>query len=97
MPNAGHYAIARIEQQLGEQFHLITQNIDGLHFRAGSCPERTYEIHGSLEYVRCSRECSKALYPFPNLVKAKDESITAQEWELLKCPKCGNITRPNVL
>lgn len=97
MPNNGHYAIATIEKHLGNRFHLITQNIDGLHFRAGTSQERTYQIHGSLDFMRCSRECSKQLYPFPNLTKTVEGTITEQDWQLLTCPACGHMTRPNIL
>jgi len=51
-PNAGHRALAAVEQRLGDRFLLVTQNVDGLHQRAGS--ERVIEIHGSLFRTRCS-------------------------------------------
>ena len=43
-PNAGHYALARLEQQ-GKLKATVTQNIDGLHQDAGS--RRVYELHGA--------------------------------------------------
>lgn len=54
-PNEGHLALARAEAQRtkGSQLHVITQNIDGLHTRAGSV--NVYEIHGSLEIDRCEK------------------------------------------
>ena len=51
-PNAGHRALAAIERRLGDRFLLVTQNVDGLHQRAGS--ERVIEIHGSLFRTKCS-------------------------------------------
>jgi NAD-dependent deacetylase len=51
-PNAGHVALAAIEQRLGDRFLLATQNIDGLHVAAGS--ERVVELHGNLYMSRCS-------------------------------------------
>jgi NAD-dependent deacetylase len=51
-PNAAHRAIARLER-LGTLDTLVTQNIDGLHTRAGSSPERTIEIHGTIRDVAC--------------------------------------------
>ena len=51
-PNASHRAIAALEQ-LGKLHMLVTQNIDGLHTRAGSSPERTIEIHGTIREVAC--------------------------------------------
>ena len=52
-PNAGHFALADVEKRLGDRFLLVTQNVDGLHQRAGS--ERVIEIHGSLFRTKCSR------------------------------------------
>src|SRR5512138_2460273 len=43
-PNAGHAALVSLEDALGDRFTLVTQNIDGLHRRAGS--RRVYTIHG---------------------------------------------------
>jgi NAD-dependent deacetylase len=51
-PNAGHRSIAEIERRLGDRFLLVTQNVDGLHQRAGS--ERVIEIHGSLFRTKCA-------------------------------------------
>jgi len=52
-PNPGHLAIAEMEE-LFPHFSLITQNVDGLHRRAGNT--RLIEIHGNLWQVRCVRE-----------------------------------------
>ena len=51
-PNAAHRAIAELER-LGNLHTLVTQNIDGLHARAGSSPERTIEIHGTIREYAC--------------------------------------------
>ena len=45
-PNAGHLAIAELER-LGKLDCLITQNIDGLHFKAGNSARRVLELHGT--------------------------------------------------
>lgn len=50
-PNAAHRALARLEQQLGDDFFLITQNIDDLHQRAGS--RRILPMHGRLRSAYC--------------------------------------------
>lgn len=96
-PNAGHYALVEIEKMLGDRFALITQNVDGLHLRAGNNHQRMYAIHGDLNYARCGKSCSDELYPFPNIPKQRDEDLTAEEIEMLKCSKCGELLRPHVL
>jgi NAD-dependent protein deacetylase/lipoamidase len=51
VPNPGHEALALLERRLGDGFTLITQNVDGLHSRAGS--QRVLEIHGNIRRTRC--------------------------------------------
>lgn len=51
-PNAGHQAIVELEKR-GKLHALITQNIDGLHQRAGVSEERVIEVHGTLHTVMC--------------------------------------------
>jgi NAD-dependent deacetylase len=60
-PNPGHAALAAAEAKLGDRFLLVTQNVDGLHRRAGSV--RLIEIHGNLFETRCAR-CTRE--PFPD-------------------------------
>ncbi len=51
-PNAGHRAIADLERKA--RLHtLVTQNVDGLHHRAGSSPEKIVEIHGTVRDAKC--------------------------------------------
>lgn len=49
-PNAAHYALARLECALGARMHLVTQNIDDLHQRAGS--SRVTAMHGEVRKIR---------------------------------------------
>ena len=56
-PNQAHFALVELEAALGKRFKLVTQNVDGLHIRAGSTLERCYEVHGNIDYMRCSSEC----------------------------------------
>jgi NAD-dependent deacetylase len=51
-PNAGHAALAALEKR-GKLHALITQNIDGLHQRAGNSPARVIEVHGTVHAVIC--------------------------------------------
>ncbi|WP_368920638.1 Sir2 family NAD+-dependent deacetylase, partial [Providencia vermicola] len=51
-PNPAHFALAQLEALLGDNFLLVTQNIDNLHERAGS--KRIVHMHGELLKVRCS-------------------------------------------
>jgi NAD-dependent deacetylase len=90
-PNAGHFALVEMEQKLGENFRLITQNIDELHRRAGIQEAHLAEIHGKASTMRCSAECSEDIYPIPTI-----ENVEQEEKKII-CPRCGHYTRPNIL
>lgn len=96
-PNAAHDALARAEAALGDRFVLITQNIDRLHIRAGNSEERTIEVHGHYQGMRCTAGCEGVL-PIPAEFDNWGED---SDWEsfrdLLVCPQCGFATRPHVL
>lgn len=92
-PNPAHEAVAGLERALGERFLLITQNVDGLHARAGNDAARTYEIHGNISLMRCSRECV-GLLPVPDPALAEQAS-GLERW--LRCSECGAWMRPHVL
>ncbi len=97
LPNIGHFAIKELEDIFADRFKLITQNVDGLHFKAGTSREKTYLIHGTLEKTRCGKECSTDLYSFPEILLKKGQELTREQIETLKCKKCGHFLRPHVL
>jgi NAD-dependent deacetylase len=98
-PNPAHEALATLERELGDRFLLVTQNVDGLHLRAGSSLARTHQVHGSIAFLRCAAECRPDLVPIPDGVAAKapGETLTDDERALLRCPACGGPGRPHVL
>lgn len=83
-PNSAHLALAKLEEHLGNDFHIITQNVDGLHFRAGS--HRVYEMHGRLETCFCV-SCRT-----PYEMKDVDLSIP-----IPKCERCADMLRPDIV
>ncbi len=92
--------LKEIEDLIKDNFALISQNIDGLHTKAGNSKEKSFFIHGDFDYVRCGFECSKELYSFPkeiDLLNRNKDVITEDEQRYLKCPKCGKYLRPHVL
>ncbi len=97
-PNSAHRALVKLESALGERFRLVTQNIDGLHRRAGSSIERTYCIHGDAAYVRCNRDCGVGILSLPAVdAPAMDAEFPQQLREQLTCQQCGDWLRPHVL
>lgn len=80
-PNAGHQALVRLEQAT-PRFTLLTQNVDGLHRRAGS--QHVIELHGNIERVRCSQDGT--------LHTDWDDAAGVPH-----CPQCQALLRPDVV
>ncbi len=97
-PNAGHRALAALEQALQDRFTLVTQNIDGLHRRAGSSEQRTYCIHGDAAWVRCAADCGVGRLPLPEFSdRSRNDPFTGEDRRRLTCPGCRGWLRPHVL
>ncbi len=98
-PNAGHRALVRLGDTLPDRFALVTQNVDGLHSRAGSSDRHVMAIHGDIQRMRCARECVPDRFQIPDLVPAlaKGEPVSAEVKALLVCGTCGGMARPHVL
>ena len=79
-PNPGHFALAALEDQVPEMT-LITQNVDGLHQRAGS--QHVTEFHGNLFTTRC----------FVEDTLEDDDPSSADP----RCRRCGGHLRPGVV
>ena len=81
-PNPGHYALAIMEEQWPDTW-LITQNVDGLHRRAGN--KQILELHGNIMRSRCI-ECD-----------TMSESIRLENTEDVPKCSCGGLMRPDVV
>ena len=86
-PNKAHRALARLEEE-GKLKAVITQNIDGLHQKAGS--RNVFELHGSVLRNYCM-DCGE----FYDLDYIMDE--TNCEGGIPKCKKCGGTVKPDVV
>ena len=82
LPNPGHFAIAGLES-FYKEFLLITQNVDGLHRKAGSKNFR--EIHGNIWKVRCTKEG-----------RVEENSDVPLETVPPMC-RCGAMLRPHIV
>lgn len=82
-PNRAHYALAKLEQ-MGKLKAVVTQNIDGLHYAAGS--KTVYELHGSVHRNYCLR-CGKA--HTAEYIKSVDGPPP--------CLDCGGLVKPDVV
>jgi NAD-dependent deacetylase len=85
-PNAGHLALAELERN-GLVEAIVTQNIDGLHERAGS--RDVIEVHGSIRSASCL-ECGERV-PLEQVVHSLRTAAAPP------CPSCGAVLKPDVV
>ncbi len=83
-PNPAHKALVKLEKNKKEGFTLITQNVDGLHKKAGN--KNIVELHGNIWEIRC---------PSCNLFETNFEVPLTRIPPL--CNRCGSLMRPNVV
>jgi NAD-dependent deacetylase len=84
-PNQGHLALAALERS-GKLLGIITQNIDGLHQKAGSDPGRVVELHGTTHEIRC--------IPNGHRFSGIDIQARLEAGEVdPHCPICGGVMR----
>src|SRR2546430_1108443 len=88
LPHAGYHALVALEGLVPE-LAIVTQNVDGLHTRAGS--RRVLELHGSLERF----SCLDARHPVP--ADQAPEPAADTECEPPRCERCGSPVRPDVV
>jgi NAD-dependent deacetylase len=75
---------------MGKLTCVITQNIDNLHQKAGNSPERVYELHGNMKWLRCL-DCDTR-YPLDKIV----ERFRSNE-DVPDCERCHGILKPDVV
>ncbi len=82
-PNAGHRALVELESCVPD-FLLVTQNVDGLHGRAGS--RRIAELHGNITRTKCF-DCERV----PDDGEQQGDAVPP------RCAHCGGMLRPDVV
>ena len=84
-PNPGHLALVELERQ-GRLHTLVTQNIDGLHQRAGNDPARVVELHGTMREVACLACGDRGpMEPVLDRLRAGEDDP--------KCLRCGGLLK----
>jgi NAD-dependent deacetylase len=87
LPNPAHVAIAQLEAA-GHIQYVITQNIDGLHQKAGS--KNVIEVHGTIKTLTCV-DC------FQKQESGEIIRSYIEDGEIPRCPKCNGILKPDVI
>ena len=88
-PNLAHHAIAELYRS-SKLDCVITQNIDGLHQKAGVPEDRVFELHGNMSWVVCL-SCHRR-FPMPEVLQRINEGT-----EVPECPDCQGILKPDAV
>ena len=90
-PNRAHLAVAELEK-LGKLRCVITQNIDNLHQKAGNTPEKVYELHGNMRWLRCL-SCGDRISVPDMLQKTALRELDG----FPVCERCQGLLKPDVI
>ena len=88
-PNPAHFAIRELEK-MGKLSAVVTQNVDGLHQKAGVADNLVFQLHGDLSHARCLR-CS-ARYPIEEVIGWLREDIDEPQ-----CRRCRGMLKPDAV
>ena len=94
-PHEGFYLLQEWIECYKMEYFVVTSNVDGQFQKAGFSPEKIYEVHGSIHYLQCTRPCNSSIWENTEELPVDFSTMRAQK--ILRCPHCGNVSRPNVL
>ncbi len=86
-PNAAHFVVAEMEKRYGKISAVVTQNIDGLHQKAGSSPSKVFEIHGNMWSVNCL-SCGNH-FKWEEIYEDLEQGKRIED-----CTECGGLIKP---
>jgi NAD-dependent SIR2 family protein deacetylase len=95
-PHIGYNILLDIALKKDDYF-VLTSNVDGAFIKAGFDKNKIDEIHGSIEYLQCSRCCSRDIWSAKDIKIELDlQNFEAKE-PLVVCKRCKAVARPNIL
>lgn len=96
-PNEAHRMLARLERRHGDGLRIVTQNVDGLHVRAGNTLDRIAQVHGDIDLMRDTVTDEVLPMPPEAVLPDREAGLTDEIWALLVNPRTGHRCRPHIL
>jgi NAD-dependent SIR2 family protein deacetylase len=96
-PHAGFAILRDWAAKMRRGYFVFTSNVDGHFQKAGFPDERIVEVHGSVDFMQCTRNCGAGIYLAEEAEIDVDEATMRAREPLPRCPRCGNLARPNIL
>ena len=97
LPHEGFRILQSWARRMKYGAFVFTSNVDGQFQRAGFDPARILEVHGSIDWLQCTRDCGAGLFAADAVTISVDEATMRAREPLPKCSSCGALARPNIL
>lgn len=97
VPHAGFTILREIAARMRHGSFVFTSNVDGQFQKAGFDASRIVECHGSIHHLQCCTPCQSDIWPADEAEPDLDMENCLLLSELICCPYCGALARPNIL
>jgi len=94
-PHYGFTLLKEFIKQKNNNYFIFTSNVDGQFQKAGFNTDKIYECHGSIHHLQCTKNCTTEIWENKESIEIDKDKFEAKE--LIYCPKCKAIARPNIL
>ena len=94
-PHDGFTMLHELIKKKNNNYFIFTSNVDGQFQKAGFSEDKVYECHGSIHHLQCTNNCTDSIWENKEDIVVDMDSFQAKE--LIYCPNCGTIARPNIL
>ncbi len=95
VPHHGFTLIRRWIDERQAPYFVVTSNVDGQFQKAGFDEDAVLEVHGSIHWLQCLRPCCHTIWP--NTEQIPVDEATMRAGHIPHCPRCGGVSRPNIL
>ncbi len=95
LPHEGFRILRSWAERLPLACFVVTSNVDGQFQKAGFPPDDVVEVHGSIHHLQCTTPCSGAIWENDEAVEVDEGTMRARR--VPRCPRCGAVSRPNIL
>lgn len=97
IPHRGFGQLLEIARAKPGGYFVFTSNVDGHFQKAGYAEDRIEECHGSIHHLQCVGPCGNDIWDAAALEVTVDEELFEAREPLPRCPRCGELARPNIL
>lgn len=95
-PHDGFKMLLDLVNEKDENYFIYTSNVDGQFQKAGFSKDKIVEVHGSIHFLQCSKDCQDRIWSADDL-EIRVDMDRFEALDIPTCPDCGAVARPNIL